>query len=132
VVQGLTLPRVIRWLKISGNSDQSTREERKARLRANQAALDHLEQLASQQPGEALDQLRSEYQDRIRQLQAADRNAPEQVQDGSANWRLRQEALKVERRALLQLRAEHTVDEEVLSKIQHDLDMVEIQIDRPR
>jgi len=46
VLQGLTLPILIRWLKITGDVG-TEREEMEARLRAPQAAMARLEELAA-------------------------------------------------------------------------------------
>ena len=42
VLQGLSLPFIIRWLKITGDGE-AEREEREARLKANEAAMARLE-----------------------------------------------------------------------------------------
>src|SRR3989442_5683286 len=75
VLQGLTLTPLVHWLKIK--DDRITeREERLARLKANEAALARLEEIASSKrvTPRILERLRSEYEDRIRQLrgEAAD------------------------------------------------------------
>jgi CPA1 family monovalent cation:H+ antiporter len=46
VVQGLTLPPLIRWLKVQDDGAEQ-QEERDARLRANHAALARLDELAN-------------------------------------------------------------------------------------
>lgn len=69
VLQGLSLSALVRWLKIV--DDRVTeKEERFARLKANEAALARLEVMESMNRArpEVVDRLRSEYLDRIRQL----------------------------------------------------------------
>src|SRR6476469_1321017 len=69
VLQGLTLTPLVHWLKIK--DDRITeKEERLARLKANEAALARLEEIASSKRvrPRILERLRSEYEDRIRQL----------------------------------------------------------------
>src|SRR6184192_331254 len=69
VLQGLTLTPLVRWLKIA-DDHVPQQEERMARLKANEAALDRIEEMGSsnQARPETVERLRSEYEDRIRQL----------------------------------------------------------------
>src|SRR6266851_1720070 len=75
VLQGLTLTPVVRWLKIVDDR-VSEKEERSARLKANEAAMARLEEMRSSSHlrPEIVEHLRTEYADRIRQL----RNEPSQ------------------------------------------------------
>jgi CPA1 family monovalent cation:H+ antiporter len=69
VFQGLTLPGLIRRFGVvdDGLTDE---EERRARLEANRAAIDFIEERATVDslPREIVDRLRAEYADRIEQL----------------------------------------------------------------
>ncbi len=72
VIQGLSLPLLISWLGVK--DDGSTeKEERDARLLANRAALDRLNEFAETDPEktDAKQRLRIEYEDHIRQLEGA-------------------------------------------------------------
>src|SRR5882762_7379994 len=73
VLQGLSLLPLIRWLKVVDDR-VSEKEERSARLKANEAAMARLEEMrsASHIRPEIVEHLRTEYADRIRQL----RNEP--------------------------------------------------------
>src|SRR5262245_19972579 len=126
VFQGLTLPWVIRWLKIRDDR-VAEKEEHDARLRANQAALARLNELAHGVEPDLLARLRGEYEDRIRQLEAA---APEGENIAPSLYTtpyqsLLQELLQVERRAVIQLRNERFINDAVLRRIQRDLDLAE-------
>ena len=67
VLQGLTLTPLVRWLKVV-DDHVTEKEERLARLKANEAALAHLEATESSVgPTREHERLRSEYADRIRQ-----------------------------------------------------------------
>jgi len=61
VVQGLTLPLLIRWLGVEDDHSME-REEREARLKANQAALARLNEITDHNTAkaEALRRLRIE------------------------------------------------------------------------
>src|ERR1700704_1458643 len=69
VLQGLTLKPLVRWLKVV-DDHVTEKEERLARLKANEAALARIEEIgsSSQARPESIERLRSEYADRIRQL----------------------------------------------------------------
>jgi CPA1 family monovalent cation:H+ antiporter len=131
VVQGLTLPLLIHWLGVV-DGGETEREEREARLKANQAALARLGELesAGTYSSEILQRLRVEYDDRIRQLEACETAA----HDGKAHLlsfdfeELQQDALRVERQTILKLRNERAINDNVLRRIQRDLDLAEAQL----
>jgi CPA1 family monovalent cation:H+ antiporter len=131
VLQGLSLPFLIRWLEIKPDSSAEY-EEREARLKANQAALARLWDLRESNPSkeEALDRLRVEYEDRIRQL-----NAYEPQESGprhlfsSEYEQLSHEALEVERRTIIELRNELRISDDVLRRIQRDIDLAEVRLE---
>jgi len=131
VVQGLSLPPLIRWLNIE-DDDSLEREEREARLTANKAALTRLSQVAEHDPAkaEALRRLRIEYEDRIRQLEApdADRHDHKLHLFSVEYERLSREGLKQERNTILQLRNKNVINDEVLRRIQRDIDLAEARL----
>jgi monovalent cation/hydrogen antiporter len=133
VVQGLTLPVVIRRLCL--RSDGSTaEEERVARLDANKAAIALLEQLAKNHEftADAVDRLRGEYAERIQQLeQCAER--PEECRGEEAtpqHQRLQQRALDAERDTIIRLRNQQVINDDALRRIQRDLDLAEARLIR--
>jgi len=131
VFQGLTLPLLIRWLKVV-DTGETEREEREARLKANQAALARLAELERQQkyPADILQRLRVEYEDRIRQLEACDDSEGSHGRGlFSADYEsLQQEALLVERRTIVQLRNERVINDHALRRIQRDIDLAEARL----
>jgi CPA1 family monovalent cation:H+ antiporter len=133
VVQGLSLPPIIRWLKVEDDG-LAEKEEREARLKANEAALARLNELtdAADTNKEVAQRLRVEYEDRIRQLEVC---APDIGSSGRSLFssdyeRLSQETLKVERKTILQLRNERVINDEVHRRIQRDLDLAEARLAR--
>jgi CPA1 family monovalent cation:H+ antiporter len=113
------------------------REEREARIRANQAAFDRLCALEKElDPAdlETLARLRIEYEDRLRQLESYD---PDDG-DGelrifsTAYDRLSKEALEAERQAILTLRNQNVINDEVLRNIQRDIDFAEARLQHQR
>jgi Na+/H+ antiporter len=134
IVQGLTLKPVVRWLRIV-DDHVTEKEERLARLRANEAALERIEDMgsASQARPENVERLRSEYADRIRQL-SKDTSHEESVRRLYSKdfEQLAREALETERNTVIALRNEDTINDEVLRRIQHDIDLAEARLQRHR
>ncbi len=134
VVQGLSLPFLIRWLGIKEDTSME-KEEREARLKANQAALAKLKEIAEKDPhkADALHRLRIEYEDHIRQIEGDEpESAGTPLRLFSAEFeRLSQEGLKVERRTIIELRNRDVISDEVLRRIQRDIDLAEARLGRP-
>jgi CPA1 family monovalent cation:H+ antiporter len=132
IVQGLTLKPLVRWLGIV-DDHVTEKEERLARLKANEAALDRIEDLGSsgQARPESVERLRSEYADRIRQL-SKDTSHEEGVRRLYSRdfEQLAREALETERETVIALRNEDTINDEVLRRIQHDIDLAEARLQR--
>jgi hypothetical protein len=108
------------------------KEERAARLKANQTALARLNEIAESEPAsaDALQRLRIEYEDHIRQVEAAEpegARAPLRL-FSSEFERLSYEALQVERQTILQLRNQSIISDEVLRRIQWDIDLAEARL----
>jgi len=131
VVQGLSLPLLIRWLGVKDDGSMEI-EEREARLKANQAALARLNEIGEHEPAkaDALQRLRAEYEDHIRQVEGAEsKNAGSPLRLFSSEFeRLSHEALQVERRTILKLRNEDAIADEVLRRIQRDIDLAEARL----
>jgi NhaP-type Na+/H+ or K+/H+ antiporter len=134
VVQGLTLKPLVRWLKIV-DDHVPEKEERLARLKANEAALARIEEMGSsnQARPESIERLRAEYADRIRQL-SKDTSHEESVRRLFSRdfEELAREALETERDTVIALRNEETINDEVLRHIQHDIDLAEARLQRRR
>jgi len=135
VVQGLSLPFLIRALGLKDDLSIE-QEERTARLKANEAALARLDELARQDGvnQEILHRLRAEYEDRLRQLEACDTcgdgDGPHLF--SSDYERLSHDALRVERKIIIQLRNEGVINDEVLRRILRDIDLAEARLQYPR
>jgi Na+/H+ antiporter len=132
VLQGLSLPAVIRRLGVVDDGLANV-EERTARLKANEAALSYLAEVDSQFPPDMVERLRAEYDDRIRQLEVYASTGGDGY-DGliaPSYQRLQQDALDVERRTIIQLRDEYVINDEVLRRIQSDLDHAEARLHAP-
>jgi CPA1 family monovalent cation:H+ antiporter len=131
VVQGLSLSLVIRWLGIKDDGVME-REEREARLKANQAALARLNEIAERESAKSdvLQRLRVEYEDHIRQVEGAEpESAGTPLRLFSSEYeRLSYEALQIESRTIIKLRDEDVINDEVLRRIQRDIDLAEARL----
>ena len=134
VLQGLTLPLLIRWLKVVDDTDIE-REEMEGRLRAAQAAMARIEEITAQNSSlaeaEMVQWLQAQYRDRIRRADACcvamDQGDYEQL---TAFRHLQHEAVTVERRTLIRLRNQGIINDEVLRRIEHELDLEEARLGR--
>jgi CPA1 family monovalent cation:H+ antiporter len=133
VLQGLTLAPLVRSLKIV--DDRVTeKEERLARLKANEAALARLQEIESAHRGKprTIERLRSEYEDRIRQLRSEDPDGESLGRLFSAEFEdLAREMLQTERDTVIELRNEEAINDQALRRIQRDIDLAEARLQPP-
>jgi CPA1 family monovalent cation:H+ antiporter len=133
VLQGLTLAPLVRWLGVV-DDHVTEKEERLARLKANEAALERLEELetSSRARRETVERLRSEYDDRIRQLQIEDPDGESVSRLYSPDFEeLAREMLQTERDTVIALRNEEAINDQALRRIQRDIDLAEARLHRP-
>ncbi|HWA85815.1 MAG TPA: Na+/H+ antiporter [Opitutus sp.] len=130
VLQGLSLAPIIRWLGVEDDHAWE-REERNARLKANQAALARLVEIGAARPmdNSALHRLTAEYEDRIQQLQTDLTEAGISPGLFSQDYEhLSREALEAERRTIIDLRNRRVINDDALRRIQHDIDLAETRL----
>ena len=132
VVQGLTLPALIRRLGVTGDGAEE-REELQARLGATDAALQRLDQLATEDwtRDDTVERLRGLYDYRRRRLSA---RAGEIQDDGYedrslAYQRLVRELLEAQRRAIIQLRNQGAISTDVMHRVERDLDLEDSRLE---
>ena len=131
VLQGLTLPVLIRKLGVPSD-EETDEEERLARVKANKAALEWIEEARARSnfSPDAVDRLRAEYDERIEQLEHCADN-PDECRGEIATpqyQRLQYEALRVERKTIIRLRNERVINDDALRRIQRDLDLAEARL----
>jgi len=131
VLQGLTLPVLIRKLRVPPDA-QTDEEERLARLEANKAALEWIQEARAKSnfSPDAVDRLRTEYDERIEQLERCADN-PDDCRGEIATpqyQRLQHQALRVERKTIIRLRNERVINDDALRRIQRDLDLAEARL----
>jgi len=132
VLQGLTLPGVIRLLRLEDDGS-AQREENKARIHAADAAIARLDELLSE------DWVREDTAERLRGLYGFRRNrfaerfddgADGAIEERSQNYqRLRRELLEAERAAIVDLRRRSVINDDVMHRLERDLDLEDARLD---
>jgi CPA1 family monovalent cation:H+ antiporter len=130
VLQGLSLTPLIRFLELGGDRTLEL-EEARAREEAARAAMLHLEQLASAPwpRREDVDRMRAVYTQRIRRASPIELGADGAAVRAQAAFRkLRHETLSAERRALIALRDQGAISDEILHRLEQELDVEAMRI----
>lgn len=131
VLQGLTLPWLIRMLGLAGVRGPNC-EEREARRIVTRAALERLQEArANDRPDFAplYDDLQQHYQHRLAALEGKGGEKDDgSVQGYDRALDLNLELLRAERETALGLRSEGRINDEVLRLLEHELDLRESQL----
>ncbi|HEX6653994.1 MAG TPA: Na+/H+ antiporter [Thermoleophilaceae bacterium] len=132
VVQGLTLPALIRRLGVTDDGTAAN-EELRARLVATKAAIDQIDLLGAEEwtRDETIERMRAMYQYRKRRLAAqAGKIEDDGYEDRSlAYQQMVQIVLSAQREALLKLRADGDLSNEAMNRILHELDLEESRLE---
>jgi Na+/H+ antiporter len=132
VGQGLTLPWLIRLLQVEDDGG-AEREDAKARIKASEAALARLEELEPEGwvREDTAERTRAQYRFRTNRFRARYDGVDEEgVEERSQQYqRLRRELLEAERQAVLKLRNEGTITEDVMQRVQRDIDLEDLRLD---
>ena len=132
VVQGLSLPALIRLLGLEEDGS-SQKEETKARIKAAEAALLRLDELTDEDwvRDDTADRLRGLYEFRRSRFSARfDGEDDGSIEERSLNYqRLRRELLDAERRAVVDLRRQGMIDDAVMNRVTRDLDLEDARLD---
>jgi CPA1 family monovalent cation:H+ antiporter len=126
VLQGITLPPLVRALGLAGAAGPNC-EEQEARRIVTEAALSHLEQSKTRDAEEfsgLYDHLANHYRERLSNVNSANGNRREMRERGRY-VDLSRETLRVERRAAVRLRDEGRINDEILRRIERELDLSE-------
>jgi Na+/H+ antiporter len=134
VGQGLTLPALLRRLGVEEDSGEEEAEETRARLAASRAALERLDEL------EAEDWVRDETAERVRGLyrfrkrrfavRAGKIEDDDGIEERSMSYqRLMHELFTVQRSALVELRNSGEISNDVMHRIERELDLEESRLE---
>jgi monovalent cation/hydrogen antiporter len=128
VLQGLTMPSLIRLMAIDSSNDEE-REERQARRRLVEEVLRYLNRRRVQERFDSavVKEMLSMYERRLRALPI------EELESNEAGSRMQRDALlleilQVERESLIQLRNDAAISDDVARSIQRDLDLLESHV----
>ena len=132
VLQGLSLPAVVRILGLE-EDDGDAREEAKARIHAAEAATARLDELVEEGwvRDDTAERARGLYSFRSNRFRArlSDDDDGEIEERSLAYQRLRRELLDAERGAVIALRNEGKISEDVMQRVQRDLDLEDSRLD---
>jgi CPA1 family monovalent cation:H+ antiporter len=130
VGQGLTLPALVRALDLK-SSGKLEEEERQARVILLTTALNHIrrkQSSGSDETARVYEHLAEHYQRRLNELETPDRSDGGEVAETAFYRRLHTEVLQVERNRAIQLRKEGRINDEILRRLQQELDIGEIRL----
>jgi CPA1 family monovalent cation:H+ antiporter len=130
VFQGLTLPPLIRYLGV-GDDGSADREEREARKRMSEAVFNKIAEVRQEEkfPESALEEIERTYRNRA--LAFEDELVDQLGWSGHRHHilskrRLNRLMIATQRRALLALRHAGEIGDDVMHKIEHELDLEEV------
>jgi monovalent cation/hydrogen antiporter len=135
VIQGLSLPALIHALGVDDHDEALEREESKARLRAAESALARIDELADEDwvRDDTADRLRRVYDYRLRRFRSrfADEDGESRGFEERASdyQRLLREVLNAQRTQLLEMRDAGTINDEVMQRIERELDLEDTRLE---
>jgi monovalent cation/hydrogen antiporter len=136
VGQGLTLPALIRRLGVEGDAAEEQAEEVRARLMASKAALARLDEIEADEgvtiKEGTLQRVRAMYEFRRRRFKARAGMLEDDdgIEDRSVAYqRLLIELYRAQRRALVELRNAREISNDVMHRVERDLDLEETRLE---
>ena len=132
VLQGLSLPLVIRMLGIEPDHSEDD-ENAKARIHAAEAAIARLDELLEEDwvREDTAERMRGLYNFRRNRFRARfDEEDDGMIEEQSTSYqRLRRELLEAERGAVIRLRNEGHINDDVMHRVTRDLDLEDSRLD---
>jgi Na+/H+ antiporter len=129
LIQGLTLPALIRATGLGRDEADDIADEARARAVAAEAALTRLDEMQHEDE-RATAQLRELYEARLGHARAPlDERGDSDREHVEAFERVREELLRSERAALYDLHARGEISQDALSTVERDLDLQEARLD---
>lgn len=133
VVQGLTLPRLIGPLALEDDSRLELKEDTKARIHAAEAALARLDELLEEEwvREDTAERLRRLYDYRANRFRARfDGDDDGAIEQRSTDYqRLLRELIEAERVAVRALRRERRISDDVMRRVERELDLEEARLE---
>jgi CPA1 family monovalent cation:H+ antiporter len=134
VVQGLTLPALIRRLGVVDDGSEVEAEEHAARIAAAEAAMTALDSLAAEEwtRDDTVERMRGLYRFRRRRFATlrGDIEDEDGIVDRSlAYQRLLHEVIEAQRAAIVHMRNQGLISADVMRRVEHDLDLEESRLE---
>jgi Na+/H+ antiporter len=132
VLQGLTLPPLVRALGLASTSERNEEEE-SARREMIQAGLAHLRRSREAHDNEfagVYDDLENHYDHRLHAVSQEETEEPGDSARHRKHTELVRELLAVERQTAVRLRNQNRINDETLRQLEHELDLRESSPDR--
>jgi CPA1 family monovalent cation:H+ antiporter len=134
LLQGLTLSTLIRLLGIQDDG-KTDRMEYKARIKASKRAIARIDELVEEEwvREETAQRMRGLHEFRISRFKARfDDGDDGAIDERSARYqRLQRMILEAQREEIIRLRNERIINDEVLHRIERDLDLEDTRLDLP-
>jgi len=131
VVQGLSLPALIRTLKLEDDGS-AEREETQGRIEIAGAALARIEELAEEEwvREDTAERIRGLYNYRRSRFTVRYGDDEDGIEERSAAYqRLMRELLRAQREVLIRMRNEGEIGDEAMHRIERDLDLEEARLE---
>jgi CPA1 family monovalent cation:H+ antiporter len=134
VVQGLTLPALIRGLRVVDDGTEEEAEEHAARIAAAEAALEALDGVAEEEwtREDSVERLRALYAFRRRRFATLRGDLEDQdgiVDRSLAYQRLMHDVIEAQRTAIVRMRNEGLISADVMRRVERDLDLEESRLE---
>lgn len=129
VLQGLTLPTLIKVLKLKPDG-KDEKEEQAARLKLAASVIEHIEENYSLSLSDSvLSQIKAKYEIRIQRMRKEEKEGRMSAAQIEEFHRIQRNLIRVERDYIIQLRRSGLIGDEVLRKLEYELDLEEERLD---
>jgi len=132
VLQGMTLRKLIHWLGVKSD-DRQMKEEERTRLQLAASVIEHIEENYSLGLSDVvLNQIKSKYEIRIQRIRKDESVQHMTAEQIAELHRIQFELINRERELILRLRKEEKVSDELVRKIEYELDLEEARLELDR
>jgi Na+/H+ antiporter len=128
VIQGLTLRPLVKLFDIQPDG-RDHEHEQKTRLKLASSLIEHIEEnYALSLSDEVLNQVKTKYEMRMQRIIKDETNTKLSSEQINEFHSIQQNLIQKERAMIIQLRNDGTIDDEVMRKIEYELDLEETRI----
>jgi hypothetical protein len=132
IIQGITLPAIVKMFEFEPDAYNSEEAERKARLALSREAVRRIDELARSEEIDLDDPILHKYLNKYLERAVANIGPESHNQNAINFWqRVRGEAITAQRALLLKLRDSNEIQDATFRQIQYELDLEETKMDMP-